>query len=196
MRSVSHLLGFYGTPSATGSVLLKDRPSLRSPFVGNNSLIVFGEELFKQLSLCYGGFTFQQMTCPSCGQGDQRVGLRGHYNDFLKSICRGYKLDFLSHFSHYRVAHSLCLACFHATPGCVWGCGGEVSGMGDQWDPRGEVQTGNFSTRFSWTMSPPWLWALGWIKRWNKKQDSFCVFFSLSNSCIVPLGTVKMIDED
>ncbi len=68
-------------------------------------------------------------------------GRGGYYNDFLKSLCRGYKLFSLSHFSHLCVTHSLCFARFHATPGCVWECGG-VSGEGWWMGLRGEVQRG------------------------------------------------------
>lgn len=118
-RSVSHLPGFLRQTLCDGESLLE------VSFCGKQQLSgVFGEELFKQLSLCEG-FTFQQMTRPSRGQRDQREGRggRGYYNDFLKSLCRGYKLYSLSHFSQWCVTHLLCFASFHATPGCVWECG-------------------------------------------------------------------------
>ena len=47
--------------------------------------MVFGEELFKQLSLCCERFTFQQMTRrPLIGPEE---GGEGYYNVFLKSLC-------------------------------------------------------------------------------------------------------------
>lgn len=71
---------------------------------------------------------------------ERRKGGGGYYNDFLKSLCRGYKLYSLSHFSQWCVTHLLCFASFHATPGCVWECG-VVSG-GWWMGLRGEVQRG------------------------------------------------------
>lgn len=45
-----------------GLVLLKDRPSLRSLFAGNNNLTVFRESLFKQLSFCCEEFTADDLS--------------------------------------------------------------------------------------------------------------------------------------
>lgn len=110
------------------------------------------------------------------GRRAEGVGGRGHYNDFLKSLCRGYTLYSLSHFSHWCVTHSLRFACFHATPGCVWECGWD-QGKGDGWD-SGVKCKGDFSTRLSWAMTPLRLWALGWLKKWNKKQDGYHGLFT------------------
>lgn len=118
----------YCRPSATGRVLFKDRLSLMSPLAGNNSLTVFGEEQFKQLSFCCEGFTFQQTT-PETRDLREGAGVEWHHNGFLKSRRRAYKLYSFPHFSHRCVTHSLRFACFHATPGCVRENGG-VSGEG------------------------------------------------------------------
>lgn len=123
-----------------GESPLKGQTQLEVSFCGKQQLSGVWRGAIQTALIMWGVYISADDSSLSWAEGLERRGDRGYYNDFLKSLCGGYKLRSLSHFSHLCVTHSLCFASFHATPGCVWKCGG-VSG-GWWMGLRGEVQRG------------------------------------------------------
>lgn len=141
--------GVYCRPSATWRALFKDRLSLMSPLAGNNSLTVFGEEQFKQLSFCCEGVYISADDSrdqrPERGSG---WGEEWHHNDFLKSRRRAYKLysfpqlfpPVCNPFAPLRLFSRYTWVCLRVRRG--------FGGRGDGWHSEVKCK-GDFSTRFS-----------------------------------------------